>query len=205
MNKRYLIYAALLILLALVLVFIPPVGKTNEIRPVQLLEKINDRSRFISADEVAERIIEKDPSLQLVDVRGNEEFTRFNLPGAVNIPVEQLPDSGGLEQLSIEGVEVVFYSNADLTADQAWIICSRLGVKNARVLKGGLHAWYETILQPVEPPSTAPSEELDLYLFRLAASQYFLGVQATVTPATVPGEPVEIVRKKKKTVSEGGC
>ncbi len=193
MNKRYLIYAALLILLALVLVFIPPV------------EKINDRSRFISADEVAERIIEKDPSLRLVDVRGDEEFARFNLPGAVSIPVEQLSNSGSLGQLSIEGVEIVSYSNANLTADQAWIICSRLGVNNARVLKGGLHAWYETILQPVEPSSTAPSEEPDLYMIRLAASQYFQSVQATVTPATVPGEPVDIVRKKKKTVSEGGC
>jgi rhodanese-related sulfurtransferase len=205
MNVKYLISGGLLVLLALALLLLPARQKQNEISPEQLAEKINDPSRFISSDEIAERLIEKEPSLQLIDVRSAEEYNQYSLPGAVNIPLSSLLDSASLELLRAEGMESVFFSNSDLTADQAWILCTRLQINNIRVMKGGLNVWFQTILQPSRPPESAPSEDHDLYMFRLAASQYFLGGEVTGTGKGSSEEPVIVKKRTKKSGSEGGC
>ena len=87
---------------------------------------------------VADMIIRKDPTLRLIDVRSQDEFEKFSLPGAINIPVTDLLSDAYTEILNQDVKMNIFYSNGTLTANEAWMITRQLGYTNNFVLEGGL-------------------------------------------------------------------
>ncbi len=194
MNKTYFFLIVLVVLLGVGALFLPEGKYTEEVSPDQLFLKINDPSRFVTTDQVARAIIEGDPTILIVDTRSSDQYEAFNLPGSVNIPLKELIDSTGIidekweNYLGIEGMYVAFYSNGDVFADQAWVLCTRLGIRDLFVMKGGLNNWVETILKPEPPAQTAPSEEFALYDFRKGASMHFGGGG---TIETQKAEPVK--------------
>jgi rhodanese-related sulfurtransferase len=206
MSKNYIILTLIAIAGATALLFLPERDIPNELDPNVLLMEITDPSRYLDVDLIAQRIIEKDPSLLLIDVRAADQYSAYALPGSFNIPLEKILESENEDYLNRDDLDVVLYSNGDLYADQAWILCARLGYKNLYVLKGGLNQWFATIMQPQMPPATAPSEDFDQYTFRLAASQYFKG--GTSVETNMNGKQENMIIKKrrvKKTVTAGGC
>ena len=194
MNKTYFFLIVLVVLLGVGALFLPEGKYTEEVSPDQLFLKINDPSRFVTTDQVARAIIEGDPTILIVDTRSSDQYEAFNLPGSVNIPLKELIDSTGIidekweNYLGIEGMYIAFYSNGDVCADQAWVLCTRLGIRDLFVMKGGLNNWVETILKPEPPAQTAPSEEFALYDFRKGASMHFGGGG---TIETQKAEPVK--------------
>jgi rhodanese-related sulfurtransferase len=203
MSRTYLILTVIALIGAAVLIFLPDKTKNNELDPERLLMEINNPSRFLSVDRVAHRLVEKDPSLLLIDVRAEEAYNDFSLPGAVNIPVSKVLLSENEDFLNRSDLEVVLFSNEDIYADQAWILCTRIGYKNLYVMRGGLNEWFDKIMQPEPPAATAPNEAFDLYSFRLAASQYFGG--GTMESTEQPKETIIIKRREKKSATAGGC
>ena len=79
-------------------------------------------------------LVDKDPSLQLIDVRSTGEFEKFSLPGAINIPLENLLNPEFEDVLNQDVKLNVFYSNSSNVANQAWMITRQLGYKNNYVL-----------------------------------------------------------------------
>ena len=189
------------------------------VSPESLLTEMIEQRRFASADQLADWIIQKDPSLLLVDVRSPEAFGKFALPGAINIPLAELTNPEQQAQLDCEKYLPVFYANGTVLAEKAWVINRRLGCKNGLVLKGGLNEWTATILDPAEPPPTASSEAFELYQFRKAASLYFAGgsksleaepyyeaPKATAAPKpTAAKKTVPVKPKKVEEEEEEGC
>lgn len=175
MNKKYWILAGIMFLLGLGLVFLPQQNPGEPISPKNLMTSLNQPFRYLTTDDVARRIIQKDPALLLIDVRDPAEYNTFSLPAAVNIPLKKILESDFQKLLSQKGMDVVFYSNGDLKAEDAWILSSRMGLQHLYIMKGGLNHWVETFFMPVEPPATAPSEVWATYDFRKAARLYFLG------------------------------
>jgi sulfur-carrier protein adenylyltransferase/sulfurtransferase len=204
MSKKYFIPIFLLVGLGLVLVLLPAKKSYKEVQPEELLRQISSQSRFISPDIVADRLIKKDPSLQLVDVRNAEQFLEFTLPGAVNIPLQDIFLPEKQELFTLKGMNYVFFSNGDILSDQAWILCTRKGLKNIFVMKGGLNEWFNSffLLQP--PPETSSSEEIELYQFRNGVKQFFTGGETEVLPKQET-ETISITPKAKKSAAEGGC
>ncbi len=204
MNKTYLFLAALLILLGVGLVVLEGHPVKDEVTPRTLLREMNDNSRYITTDQLAKRIIDGDPSVQLIDVRDPYDFMDFALPGAKNIPLSDLLIDESNKILSQPGRDFIFYSTGDVYANQAWMLARRLGLKRLYVLKGGLNNWIKTIIQPTPPPATEPQEAFDLYNFRLGASQFFTGGKIEVK-SVEPQDKIEFSRRKKKSAVEGGC
>ncbi|MBL7471553.1 rhodanese-like domain-containing protein [Robertkochia sediminum] len=180
-----------------------------------LLNRAISSERYISADEVAQMIIGNDPSFILVDVRNEEDFNAYAIPGAVHIPLAQLLDEEHKIHLDQDKRDVIFYSNDHLFADQAWVLCCREGYSHMKVLEGGLNAWYTDIINPTVPDESMPAEAFELYTTRKASSMYF-GVKYPETflkepvvkiPVVKKPAPVEVVpkKKKKKRPMEGGC
>jgi rhodanese-related sulfurtransferase len=204
MNKTYIILASVLVLLGIGLVFLKANTNKDELNPEKLLTEINENTRYISTDELAKRIIESDPSVQLIDVRPAKEASKFMLQGAINIPLADLLNEDSQAVFGQDGKDFIFYSNDDIFANQAWTITRRLGIKNLHVLKGGLNYWAETILQPVAPAATEPQEAFDLYQARLGASQFFTGATLEVKKSE-PLEKIDLKPKTKTKQVEGGC
>lgn len=204
MNKAYYTLAVFLLLLGAGLFLLPERDHPDEVSPRELLSDLRNPSRFISTDKVAEMLIDKDPTLVLVDVRDMYDYFDFSLPGAHSIPLEEILLYDWVDSLSFEESKVVLFSNSDVKAEQAWILLKRQNHDNIHVMKGGLNAWFETIIRPTAPPETASDDEIDLYQFRKGASIYFTGGTAAIEQES-GGEAVTVTRRKKTQVVEGGC
>jgi len=207
MNAR-IILALIFIPVAFVLAFAP--SKTNrpfKLTASQLLEEVNSSVQYKYPDEIADRLVQQDPFLVLIDVRSPEEYEKFSLPGAINIPLPQLLADENLAIISQPDFMHVFYSNGTVTAAEAWMITRQLGYENNFVLMGGLNYWAEVIMNPEKPASTSPNDELAKYDFRKGASMALGGGADASSQSSIvntPKPPVVSNTNKKKRVS-GGC
>jgi len=168
-----------------------------------LLREIRLATNLITSDELADLIINHDPTLLLIDVRDSVEYSKYHLPGSINIPLKELLDDKWLPYVDQISKNNVFYSNGTTLSSEAWIICRQLGFKNNFVLAGGLNTWFDTIIKPKHPGSMATSEDLDNFDRRQAASMYFTGSSAATDQGSSPALPP--VPRKKKTRVQGGC
>jgi rhodanese-related sulfurtransferase len=199
-----------LLILALIIALVPQ----NTTRPYkltaeQLLAEIRTGTQFISPDEVADKIVQKDPSIQLIDVRNPREFDMFSLPGAINVPLQDILSEGNFDLLN-QGTKMnIFYSNGSTEANEAWLLTRQLGYQNNYVLQGGLNYWMETILNPSKPGSTASNDEIARYDFRKAASMALGGGDvSSIAPVSNPSAATPkpgVVPVKKKKKASGGC
>ncbi len=221
LSFRYVILAAILIVLAGGLVLLPKYEKHEGINPEELLSKTISPERYITTDELADRIINQDPTLLLIDVREENSFKKYSLPNAINIPLKKILDEDSEPYLYQDEYDVVMFSNDNFYSDQAWILCNRLGYENLNVLKGGINTWFNTIINPKKPTENMASNEFELYSFRKAASMYFgvaypekvkkqpvvIKKTRTVKATTPLATPKKVIpkKKKKKMPVEGGC
>jgi len=174
----------------------------------QLLEEAVGRQQFFSPDELADRLVNKDPSIQLIDVRDPDEFEQYSLPGAINIPLNDLLNDQWNAYLNQDLKMNIFYSNGTVEANEAWLITRQLGYENNYILEGGLNHWVETILNPLKPASSDPNEELAGYDYRQAAGAALGGGGAVVlSSSTDKGSASRpaLVKKPAKKKASGGC
>ena len=173
----------------------------------QLLGEANTRTQYIAPETVADMIVKKDPSFRLIDVRSLDDFEKFSLPGAINIPVSDLLSDKYSDILNQDIKMNIFYSNGTITANEAWMVTRQLGYKNNFVLEGGLNYWFDAILNPKKPVTTSPDEEFAKYDFRLSAGKAMGGgstVQTNQSQSSSSAKPALQAGPKKKKAS-GGC
>jgi sulfur-carrier protein adenylyltransferase/sulfurtransferase len=173
----------------------------------ELLSEANTRSQYVTPDIVADMIVKKDPTLRLIDVRSQDEFEKFSLPGAINIPATDLLSEKYTDILNQDVKMNIFYSNGTVSANEVWMITRQLGYTNNYVLEGGLNFWFDTILNPQKPASTSPDEEFAKYDFHKSAGLALGGggaVQVSQDQSAGAAKPaVKAAGKKKKAA--GGC
>jgi len=206
-KRRYQILAAILFLLALGLVLLPKYKENEGIDPELFVKNALSTERYISTDVLADRLINQDPTVLLIDTRSEDEFNEFSLPDAVNIPVKDFFNENLNPFLDQNVFDVILFSNDNFYANEAWMLGNRLGYTNLYILKGGLNEWFSTIIDPKYPDETMPREAFELYSFRKAAGMYF-GVgeaESKTEEKPVQKKKVVTVPKKKKRAPEGGC
>ncbi len=145
--------AMFLIPMGLIIAAVPQ-NKTKpyKLTAEELLSEANTRTQYVTPDAVADMIVKKDPTLRLIDVRSQDEFEKYSLPGAINIPVTDLLSDQYTDILNQDLKMNIFYSNGSLTANEAWMVTRQLGYTNNFVLEGGLNYWFDAILNPQKPP-----------------------------------------------------
>lgn len=209
-KRSYQILALILIVLALGLLLIPKHQKHEGISPELFAKNILSTERYITSDQLADRMINEDPALLLVDTRESEAYEHFTLPGAINIPLNEIFSDELNPYLDQDVYDIILFSNDNFTAEQAWMLSNRMGYQRLYILDGGLNTWFATIIQPAMPKETMSQEAFELYSFRKAAGKYF-GVandtlEVEVKPIKrTPTKKVVTKPKKKKRVPEGGC
>lgn len=206
MNMRIKL-ALYIIPLGLIIAAVPE-NKTKpyKLTANQMLEQVKEGIQFVSTDQIADMVIQQDPSLQLIDVRSSDEFEKFHLPGAINIPLSSILSEDWEAYINQDVKMNVFYSNGNTSANEAWMITRQLGYVNNYVMMGGLNHWAETIMNPEKPAVTSPNDEFARYDFRKGASQALGGGSLESTEsggAGTPPPPIQTKPKKKKVA--GGC
>lgn len=207
MNGKNIFGVVLLLVLGVFLAFTSvKQNSSNEISPDDLYQQVIQKTRYFTPEEVAHKIISQDPSLQLIDVRSDKFYNKFTLKGAINIPLKDLLNQDNLDYLDQEVYETVIFSNGSADADVAWMLATRLGYKNIYVMKGGLNAWVEQILEPKEHSVIWDRIDNEMYQYRKGASQFF-GGKADVPSGddATADKPKKKVKKRKEKEVEGGC
>ena len=209
-KRSYQFLALILIILAGGLMVIPKHQQHEGITPELFVKNMISTERYISTDILADRIVNQDPVLLLIDTRTTEEFEKYTLPNAINIPLSQILNKELNPYLNQDIYDVILFSTDNFTADEAWLIGNRMGYERLYVLEGGLNEWFQTIIEPKLPKETMSREAYELYSFRKAAGKFFgvandtLEIEVKVKKAPVSKKVVTKPKKKKK-MPEGGC
>ena len=204
MKARFII-SILLVCLGLISAILPQRQNSSlELDAKQLLGEIQLETYVISIDEMANAMINNDPEYQLIDVRSKEEYEKFSLPGAMNIPFDNLFDEEWAPYIDQIARKNVFYCVGTTLASEAWMLTRQKGFKNNYILRGGLNNWYATIIEPTEPTSANGEEAIYDYQARLGAKQFFTGAGAADNSSNKKKAKKPVPRRKKKMVA-GGC
>jgi len=112
----------------------------------EILKYVEQAQDHIEPEELAERLVNADPNLILVDVRSQQEYVRFHIKNAINIQLQDLSDA--LIQYKNKGL-IVLYSNGMTHPAQARDSLFRQGFNNVYFLTDGLEGFINRCLKPV--------------------------------------------------------
>ena len=156
-----------------------------------LLASIEDASDHSEPEQVADRLLRGDGGLMLVDVRPADEYKRFHIRGAENIPIsEVLTELEPYRDLDT----IVLYSNGMTHPAQARDVLAMHGFTNVFMMTDGLRGFLDRCVRPVslrdEPTAEDVAEQVH------TNRQYFLA--DTTCPAdslaTLKPQHLESVR-----------
>jgi rhodanese-related sulfurtransferase len=196
-------YSVLLVGIGIIIAFLPfNPSESFRLKSTELLSKSDSEEISLSADQVAKMINNEDSTIQLIDLRGKDQFNACNIPGSINIPFPDLLNPIWEGTLQQKGVKILFYGNGDQTAGYAWTITTGLGYKNMFVLKGGLNEWFKTImLSNFSGEKITPSENA-LFETRLNARKAF--TQINSLPDSLKNRFFSAKRIRQSKL-DGGC
>ena len=201
MNTRVKI-SVLLVGLGVLLAFIRGGSERSfRMKPDELTAKVTAENLF-TVDEVVRFVNTEDSTVQLVDVRSAAEYRACNIPGSVNIPLENLTETGWESALNRENVRTIFYSNDDLLASVAQTIATGMGNENVFVMKGGLNEWFATVMLSEFSGETISARENALFENRLKARAAFNQINSL--PDSLKNKYFDAKRLQQKKL-DGGC
>jgi rhodanese-related sulfurtransferase len=104
---------------------------------------------MMPVDELAFRVIDRDPALQVIDVR--EGAPAAMIPGAVAVPLPELFSKEWEVIFSRRHRKKVFIAEDESTERRACLLAGELGYENLAILEGGLSAFRKTIIDRSVP------------------------------------------------------
>lgn len=202
MNTREKI-SIILVSCGLILALLPLTGNRSfTVSPKKLISEAFDEKSYFTVDQVARFIATEDSSVQLIDLRSPEEFSKLNIPGSVNIPYENFIDIAPGTLTGGRNMKNILYSNGDIDANNAWIIARGLKIRNVYVMKGGLNEWFSTVMNSRFTGERISARENAVYENRKKAGQIFTDINTL--PDSLKRKYFEAKNMSAKKL-DGGC
>jgi len=198
----------IMLVAAIVVLWLPesPSAKWFETDAETVLGEAAEGKQFVQTEELAYKLLNsKENDYLLVDIRGDEAFAEFTLPGAVHIPADKVLDLGYKKLLSESKKPILFFGFSDTDASQAWMSLRRTGISDVFVLKGGLNQFFETIF--FAETQTNTHQEMPLFEARFIerAREAFQSGEAA-EKINVKAKPITtIVEMEAPPAGQGGC
>ena len=174
-------------------------------RKTHLINEVSDPKYVAShpvammdVDELAFRIVDREPNIRIIDLRSAAAFTSSALPGADNVTLRDLFGKDWVPILSRRHVKKVLVSDDEAQERTAYLLLRELGYENLAVLQGGFGAFERTILAPGPFIPTGSRWDGDVKAFREKAREDILKLIAENKNKGAK-EP-----KKTKKI-QGGC
>jgi rhodanese-related sulfurtransferase len=146
-----------------------------------LAAEIERQRDHISAPELAERIMRREPDLRLFDLRSRADYESFHIPGASHATLDELSRATFPHDAS-----VVLYSEGSAHAAQAWVLLRLRGVRNVYFLREGVYEWIARVREPRLAVDATERERAE-FERAVALSRFFGGMARTgVARSEVP-------------------
>lgn len=193
----------MLVGLGVLLAFMPdPSVQKFKLKPAELVQQLAADEGYFTVDEVARFVNTEDSTVQLIDIRGAEEFRKCNIPGSVNVPFDELFNPDWKSLLNQKDIRTIYYGNDDLLAGAACTLVTGLGSTNSFIMKGGLNAWFETVMLSDFTGEKITARENALFENRLKARTAF--TQINSLPDSLKTKYFDAKRLQQKKL-DGGC
>ncbi len=170
----------------------------NEYKTKEFAENV--KAQTMDADELALRLVMKDPKLQLIDLRSADEYKKETLPYALNVKPKDFWSDNIKNALNRYDKQVVFFANDETDELKAYHLAQELGFDTSSyyILKGGYKTFAKEILAFV-PPAREPKTraERDTWRFRAYAAKELPAIIKEAKPKKV------VIPKVKRAL--GGC
>lgn len=205
-RPAYIFPVAVVIAAGLLLIVLPPQPRSSmsERSPENLLQQITSGGHLVTADETAYTLMNgKDRPMILVDVRSPQEYRQFSLPGAINIPADQLLEHRFSSFLRAAPGRVVFYSNSGSLATETWLVAARAGIDNIFVMQNGLNGFVQTIFVDEPPQEINNMIILHKAKFRERARHFFLSGKAAPIRKSPQVPVIKLIEVEMP--ASGGC
>ena len=147
-------------------------GNLDVQRIAQLVDEQEDR---VSASELGRWIKDGNASLRIYDIRPDSEYGEFHIPSAARADLTQIATM----PLDSSATYVV-YADGATPAAQAWVLLHARGIENAYFLRGGLHEWMTTVVNPRLPERSTRAQRDSV----LELTRYFGGTLEIVPDAS---------------------
>lgn len=93
----------------------------------------------IQPEEIKARL-ERGESLNMIDVREPEEVALGMIPGAIHIPLGQIPER--LDEIEQTG-EIIIICRSGYRSERACEYMTHLGIQGLKNMEGGMLAWSQ--------------------------------------------------------------
>ncbi len=159
-----------------------------------VLKTIQLKQDHVEPLDLAKSIIEGKKDSVLVDIRQPWEFDDYHIPGAINVPIDQLLGDRGRASLP-KDKPIVLYSGGGAHAAQAWVVLLEEGY-DVKTLLDGLQGWWRDVMTPTSLKITDEAKDEQEYKAMKSVRKYFQGGSAPSgkpvvpeTSAPTPNEP----------------
>lgn len=159
------------------------------------MEMAQEKAQRISSKELAYRILDNDHSISIIDLRSPEVFAKEGLPGAINIPYQDLLNRGWKDVLDNHEKRKLFIAEDEATELRACCISMKGGYQNLYILSGGYEAFREKILAPTESAMQEMTKDDLAFVERASVEINDLILNAKKT----------VVKPKEIKKVKGGC
>lgn len=199
LNKKLALIA---VILGVIAIFAgdPYGGTTIKVNEKDIALSTVGNADKVSVTELADWIIKGKSDFELVDLRSEEKFNEYTIPGSQCIPLPQISSSDLLRNQKI-----VLFSDDNVAASQAWFILKSKKYKGVYILDGGLEAWKDKVLFP-KAPLNGNKEELAQFEKMKEVAKYFGGSAQTDSSITETKQQVKLpttVTAPKSTAPTG--
>jgi len=139
----------------------------------KILEYINNADNFknctpnvMDADKLAFELINNYYHYNIIDVRSPEDYKTYHLPLAINIPFDSMMNREWEGYFKQNFRKNIFYADNTLQAKKACVLSGLLGKADHFILGTTVENFRQQFFEPVEPPESAPKDEVNLYYYR---------------------------------------
>lgn len=196
--RRHAAAAVVLVGIGIVLFVLPDYRSRLLARAVERGRDGKAATRVMSVDELAFRIVDREPRLLVVDVRGPAGATTLSLPGALHVAVDDLFSREWRAALGPRHVRKVVVGASEEQERTAAALLDELGYENLAILEGGFGGFERTILAGAPYVPSGQRWDADVARFRASARPAILQILAE-------GRAVKKAEPKKEKKVQGGC
>jgi hypothetical protein len=152
----------------------------------------------VPADELALEIANNHYKINVIDVRSPEEYEKYHIPLAINIPLEEIRDRKWERIFKQENKKNYFYADNDTTVRKACLLARHVGESQNYILRETVSQFQAMYEDPQAPGPNASKEEFNIYSFRQKAAHDMESLQESLKNIN---EPVV----QEAVVVKGGC
>jgi rhodanese-related sulfurtransferase len=202
MNARIFL-SVNLIVLSIILVFLPANKNTKgQKNPLEQVEILGTANHTIHADMASRYIAENNEDIQFIDLRSPEEFMDFSIPGAMNIPFEQLFEEKWVGYFSASKKTNILYTNNSFKSSMAVALLISDGYTNNLSLNGGLNEWFALVTKTEFTGRRLSARENALFENRRKAKTLF--IEFNSLPDSIKNTFVD-AKISEQAKLDGGC